>query len=140
MTRARAAVLAALDTATEPLSAASVASRVAVACDMATVYRALHHLEETGFAESFVLYCTEHGVERFYASAHSAHAALAAHRPWFHCESCHRFVDLGACKIGGLVAEVERELDLRVTKHTMYLTGICGDCAKRRAVPTRTDP
>jgi len=54
MTRARAAVLATLDAATEPLSAAGVVTRLADCCDQATVYRALHHLEETGRAESFV--------------------------------------------------------------------------------------
>ncbi|OHD18769.1 MAG: hypothetical protein A2Y38_21355 [Spirochaetes bacterium GWB1_59_5] len=78
-------------------------------------------------AESFVLYCSEHGVERYYASA------SAPHRHWFHCESCHRFVDLGACRIGGLVADVERELKLRVTRHTMYLSGICPGCSEHRA-------
>lgn len=122
MTKARAAVLAALDGAAEPLSASGVVTRLADHCDQATVYRALHHLEETGRAESFVLYCSEHGVERYYASA------SAPHRHWFHCESCHRFVDLGACRIGGLVADVERELGLHVTRHTMYLSGICADC------------
>jgi len=122
MTRARTAVLAALDGATEPLSAAGVVSKLADTCDQATVYRALHFLEEAGRAESFVLYCSEHGVERYYASA------SAPHRHWFHCESCHRFVDLGACRIGGLVADVERELGLHVSRHTMYLSGTCADC------------
>jgi len=122
MTKARAAVLGALDVAKEPLSAAGVVALVDGTCDQATVYRALHYLEDAGLAESFVLYCSEHGVERFFASAR------AAHRHWFHCERCHRFVDLGACKIGGLVSEVERELGLRVTRHTMYLSGVCKAC------------
>lgn len=139
MTKARAAVLAALDAATEPLSAAGVVTRLADRCDQATVYRALHHLEEAGRAESFVLYCSEHGVERYYASAG------APHRHWFHCESCHRFVDLGACRIGGLVADVERELGLRVSRHTMYLSGTCADCiagadCSAGRIPTRTAP
>jgi len=123
VTRARAAVLSALEAASEPLSAAGVASRLTGACDQATVYRALHHLEEAGLAESFVLHCAMHGVERYYA------AASSTHRHWFHCESCHRFVDLGACRLGGIVSELEREHGLRVTRHTMYLTGVCGDCA-----------
>jgi len=122
MTKARAAVLSALDGAREPLSASGVVARLAGTCDQATVYRALHHLEDAGLAESFVLYCSEHGVERYYASAR------APHRHWFHCESCHRFVDLGECKLKGLVAEVEREFGLQVTRHTMYLSGICNAC------------
>ncbi len=134
MTKARKAVLEALDAAAEPLSASGIAERAVCDCDQATVYRALHHLEDAGFAESFVLYCSEHGTERYYVSA------KAPHRHWFHCEACHRFVDLGACRIGGVVAELERELGLRVTKHTMYLSGLCADCAAGRGAPTRTGP
>jgi Fur family ferric uptake transcriptional regulator len=123
MTKARSAVLRVLDGASEPLSAAGVASAMTGICDQATVYRALHFLEEAGLAESFVLYCSEHGVERYYAEAGGRH------RHWFHCESCHRFIDLGDCRIGGLVAEFEGELGLRVSRHTMYLSGVCRDCA-----------
>ncbi|PKL23637.1 MAG: transcriptional repressor [Spirochaetae bacterium HGW-Spirochaetae-3] len=127
MTKARIAVLAAIDGAEEPLSASGVAARANCDCDQATVYRALHHLETAGFAESFVLNCSEHGTERYYVSA------KGPHRHWFHCEGCHRFVDLGACRIGGLVADLESELGLRVTRHTMYLSGLCAECSARSA-------
>ncbi len=60
MTKARTAVLAALETASEPLSATGVSDALAGLCDLATVYRALHWLEEHGSVESFALYCTEH--------------------------------------------------------------------------------
>jgi Fur family ferric uptake transcriptional regulator len=123
MTRAREAVLAVLEEASEPLSASGVASALGESCDQATVYRALHYLEESGMAESFVLHCSEHGVERYYTSRSSAH------RHWFHCESCHRFVDLGACRLGGMVGRVERELGVRVMRHTLYMTGLCPECA-----------
>ena len=73
MTRARKAVLAALEAAGEPLSAALVVEAVDGACDQATVYRALHYLEESGRAESFVLHCSEHGVKRYYAPVGPAH-------------------------------------------------------------------
>jgi Fur family transcriptional regulator, ferric uptake regulator len=124
MTKARKAVLATLDQAREPLSAADVVDRVHGACDQATVYRALHYLENSGFAESFVLSCSEHGVERYYASRN------APHRHWFHCESCHRFIDLGLCRIGGLVTQLEEDHSLKVSRHTLYLTGTCRDCAE----------
>jgi len=100
-------------------------SRLAGTCDQATVYRALHYLEDSALAESFVLYCSEHGVERYYASA------AAPHQHWFHCERCHRFFSLGACRLGGLVADVESEFGLRVTRHTMYLSGICNTCSDK---------
>jgi Fur family transcriptional regulator, ferric uptake regulator len=124
VTKAREAVLAALDAASEPQSASGVIDAIGGACDQATVYRALHYLEESGRAESFVLHCSEHGVERYYASAGSAH------RHWFHCESCHRFIDLGSCRLGGMIGQVERELGLRVMRHTLYMTGHCPRCAR----------
>jgi Fur family transcriptional regulator, ferric uptake regulator len=126
VTRARAAVLSAIDAAATPLAAADVAAALAGICDQATVYRALHYLEDSGNLESFVLYCAEHGVERYYVTR------KAAHRHWFHCESCHRFLDIGTCKVGGLVSTVERELGVRVSQHTFYITGLCSNCLNKR--------
>lgn len=124
MTRARKAALGALDAASEPLSAAGVLAAIGACCDQATVYRALHYLESSGFAESFVLHCEEHGTERYYVSA------ATAHRHWFHCESCHCFIDLGVCRLGGIVQNLETEQGLKVSRHVMYLTGLCKVCQK----------
>jgi len=124
MTKARRAARAALEAATEPLSAAGVLAAIGACCDQATVYRTLHYLESSGFAESFVLHCDEHGTERYYVSASTVH------RHWFHCESCHRFIDLGACRLGGIVKDLEEALDLKVSRHIMYLTGLCENCQK----------
>jgi Fur family transcriptional regulator, ferric uptake regulator len=122
MTKARAAALSAITTATVPLSAAGVLAATGACCDQATVYRALHYLESAGLAESFILHCDEHGTERYYVSA------AAAHRHWFHCEACHCFIDLGACRLGGLVHDLEKEQGLKVRTHVMYLTGLCRNC------------
>ena len=122
MTRSRAAVLAVLDAASEPLSVSSVKDTLDCPCDQATVYRALHWLEEEGMAESFVLSCQEHGTERYYVSAASPH------RHWFHCSSCHRFTDLGACCMGNLVEDLERKRGIRIERHILYFTGTCEAC------------
>ena len=122
MTRSRAAALAVLEAAASPLRAADVLDAIGGACDQATVYRSLHFLEEGGWAESFVLHCSEHGTERYFVSAGKPH------RHFFHCESCHRFIDLGACRLGGLVAELEREYGLEVKSHTLYFSGLCAEC------------
>ena len=124
MTKARKAALAALGSALEPLSAAGVLAAIGACCDQATVYRALHYLESSGFAESFVLHCSEHGTERYYVSA------ATTHRHWFHCESCHRFIDLGACRLGDIIEDLEAELGLKVSRHVMYLAGLCEACQK----------
>jgi len=131
MTKARSAVLATLEGSSEPLTAAGVSDSLSGLCDLATVYRALHWLEGSGAVESFALYCSEHGMERYYASRRSAH------RHWFHCESCHRFVDLGACTIEKLVESLGRDRGLQVRHHTMYLTGLCTDCSRQSSTTTR---
>jgi Fur family ferric uptake transcriptional regulator len=115
-------VLAALTVATEPLSTAGVLAVVGESCDQATVYRALDYLESAGRAESFVLRCSEHGTERYFVSSGRPH------RHWFHCESCHRFIDIGACALDGLMAELERERGFRIRGHTLYFTGCCPAC------------
>lgn len=125
MTRARAASLAALRSSGRPLSAAGVRAAIDLACDQATVYRALRWLEERELAESFILHCDEHGTERFYVPSGSVHTH------WFHCERCHRFFDLGACSIGDLAAGIERERGLRVRRHVLFFMGVCGECGKK---------
>ena len=122
MTKAREAALAVLRDAAEPLSAADLLEDLALPCDQATVYRTLRWLEERDLAESFALHCEEHGTERYYVKS------AASHRHWFHCECCHRFIDLGACRIEGLSAELERDLGVRVKRHILYFIGRCARC------------
>ena len=124
MTRARKAVLEALDAASRPLSAQEMGERLSGCCDQATVYRALHHLEEQGLADSFVLHCDAHGTERYFASR------KAEHRHWLHCERCHGFVDLGACRFEPLLREMEALSGARITSHTLFATGICPACSR----------
>jgi Fur family ferric uptake transcriptional regulator len=124
MTKARKAVLGALDAADSPLSALEIGEKLSELCDKATVYRALHYLEENGCADSFVLHCELHGTERYYASR------KAQHRHWLHCELCHRFVDLGACRFEPLLREMEAASGAKIKSHTLYATGICPECGR----------
>lgn len=123
MTRARNAIMSVLAAAVGPLSAAQVRDSLeASRCDQATVYRTLEHLEQAGKAESFVLRCTEHGTQRYFVST------ARPHHHWFHCESCHCFIDIGNCRLGAVTAEIEREQGLEVRRHSMYFSGLCGAC------------
>ncbi|HOC30207.1 MAG TPA: transcriptional repressor [Treponemataceae bacterium] len=124
MTKARAAVLEILNAASEPLSASGVLRSLPEGSDQVTVYRTLHYLEERGFASSFILHCESHGTERYYS------AAGRECRHWFHCEQCHRFTDLGACALDGLVGEYERSLGLEVRSHMLTLSGLCSGCRR----------
>lgn len=123
MTRSRAAVNKVLEEARQPLSALEVGAIVGALCDTATVYRSLHYLEVEGLAESFVLHCEAHGTERYYV------ARSSKHRHWFHCERCHRFVDLGTCTMEPLLADMAFSAGVSIRHHTLYATGLCSRCA-----------
>jgi len=122
MTKARVHVLESITQSNEPLSARQLCEQFKDEHDPATIYRALHFLEEKGRIESFPLYCTEHGAERYYV-LHSNQ-----HRHWFHCEQCHRFIDLGQCKFDAILTQMGRDRGLIITAHTFYATGICQEC------------
>ncbi|MDX9783137.1 MAG: transcriptional repressor [Spirochaetia bacterium] len=126
MTKARQAIKLLLDKAEKPLSALDLGQGLEGLCDLATVYRSLHYLEEKGFAESFVLHCSAHGTERYYVSRE------APHRHWFHCERCHRFVDLGACRIGPLLKSMEADAGVQIRHHALYATGLCEACSEKQ--------
>jgi Fur family ferric uptake transcriptional regulator len=125
MTKARTHVLEAITQAKEPVSARQLCEKFQSDYDPATVYRALHYLEEKGRLDSFILHCAEHGTERYYV-LHSEE-----HRHWFHCERCHRFTDLGLCRFDDLVAQMSLEKGLAITSHTFYATGICPECRRK---------
>lgn len=127
MTRARAHVLETISSADGPLSARQLCETFRNEHDPATIYRALHYLEEKGSVESFILHCDCHGTERYYV------ARSGAHRHWFHCERCHRFTDLGPCQFNDLVGKMTAEKGLEIRSHTFYATGICADCRKKEA-------
>ncbi|QQO09320.1 Fur family transcriptional regulator [Breznakiella homolactica] len=129
MTRTRGQVLDILNRASEPLSAAGVYGLMENSCDQATVYRSLHYLESSGQAESFVLYCQEHGAERYFCSLKNT----LSHTHWFHCEQCHCFIDMGSCTITGLIRKFEEEQGAEVRSHILYFTGICPGCRKNAA-------
>jgi len=127
MTAARRAILEMLGSASEPLSAMDVYNLLNFSADQATVYRSLHYLDEEGLCDSFILHCADHGTERYYTA--SPKTENNTHRHWFHCEKCHRFTDLGVCKLGTLVSDYEMKYGLTVRNHTLYLTGICSQCS-----------
>jgi Fur family transcriptional regulator, ferric uptake regulator len=133
MTKSRQAVLSLMNKADTPLSAADLFHAVQASglnCDQATVYRTLHYLEENGYADSFVLHCTEHGTERFFTAHSDETGTPLPHRHWFHCEACHRFTDLGECGLHKLVADYEKKHSFEIHTHTLYFTGLCAACAK----------
>jgi len=123
MTKARRAILEGLENAQSPISVTGLAKQLSDFCDPATVYRNLHYLEKNNLATSFILHCSEHGTERYYSAKSGKD-----HHHWFHCEHCHRFIDLGGCFYAEQVRHFEAEHGFTVNDHTFYLTGICKAC------------
>ncbi|MDP2791154.1 MAG: transcriptional repressor [Rectinemataceae bacterium] len=132
MTKARKAVQEILGDAGKPLCALDMEELMGGLCDLATIYRSLHYMEKNGLAESFVLHCSAHGTERYYVSQ------SARHRHWFHCERCHGFVDLGACKMEPLLEEMEKDSGVEIRSHMLYATGVCASCAGREGAGLKT--
>jgi Fur family ferric uptake transcriptional regulator len=122
MTKSRQQILDILTSSKEPLSASQVFKLIGMSCNQVTVYRILSYLEMKGYAESFVLHCEHHGTERYFSSLESSH------KHWFHCESCHRFIDMGNCIINSFVREFEKKEHVTVTRHILYVTGVCNSC------------
>jgi Fur family ferric uptake transcriptional regulator len=119
------ALLELLKESKEPVSASMLSGDPSLPFDQATIYRNLHYLEEQGFAESFILHCTEHGTERYY-SYRSRSAGV--HHHWFHCEKCHTFIDLGGCAYQEQMKDWEKQYGFTISDHTFFLTGICASC------------
>jgi Fur family ferric uptake transcriptional regulator len=122
MTKSRKQVLDILNESKEPLSASQVFTLIGMSCNQATVYRILSYLELEGYAESFVLHCENHGTERYFSSLESSH------KHWFHCECCHRFIDMGNCIINSFIHDFEKKEHVTVNRHILYVTGICNSC------------
>lgn len=134
MTKAREAVLAAVDASAGPVAAADLRERLGGDMDLATVYRALSWLEGHSLVDAFPFACSERGVERYYVSKKGPHGHF------FHCEGCHRFIPVRGCGAEGIVAELEERYGFVVTGHTLYFTGYCAECAAlRRGGPAAAD-
>ncbi len=126
MTKSRQQVLDILNASKEPLSASQIFKLTGTSCNQATVYRILYYLESEGYAESFVLHCDEHGTERYFSSLGTSH------KHWFHCECCHRFIDMGDCVIKPFVNSFEKKEHVKVNRHVLYAIGVCPSCEKRK--------
>lgn len=125
MTKARMAALEILRSADHPLTAGEIHAVANPPCDQATVYRTLHYLESRGFIDSFALRCSAHGTERYYTYYDGPNKH---HRHWFHCECCHRFIDLGLCSIESLLYDYSKTHDFEIRSHTLTLMGVCQEC------------
>lgn len=88
--------------------------------NLATIYRALGHLEKSDMIGAFTLACSKEGVVRFY------HRKTEPHVHFFHCEKCHKFIPVNSCPLHNTTLYGNGCI---VNTHTLYFTGICNLCS-----------
>lgn len=122
-TPGRLAILMVLENAKKPLSIEKITSGLGKhTADLATVYRTLHSLAQTGAVRQVDL---RHG---------HAHYELASPADHHHliCTKCGRIEDFTGCDTNQLIQEVvsKSKQFKKVTEHSMELFGICKTCAR----------
>lgn len=124
-TRQRQAVLRALERQAHPVAApelAEVLRREGEPVGLATVYRQLERLAETGLAHKIA---TEAGaVYQFCPRGEKGGCFL------LRCAFCGRLEHLECPQLEDLYRHLEREHDFQVDPRRTILTGRCGACAK----------
>lgn len=121
MTKKRSWILELFNKNEQPLCAQQIYEQLQGSLDMATVYRGLKYLEKREDIISFILDCSERGIERYYSLTESQH------RHYLHCVSCHTFTALDRCPLGSLNS-IEKETGFKVDEHFLTLKGKCSEC------------
>jgi Fur family ferric uptake transcriptional regulator len=89
-------------------------------CDLATVYRSMHLLEEMGMVHRFDF---GDGTARFelVADKHDHHHHLV-------CQSCSKVVEVTDCFPADLEQKIARNAGFKRVSHRLEFFGICPDC------------
>jgi Fur family ferric uptake transcriptional regulator len=121
-TRQRSAILAAIERADGPLTPVEIHARARRESDrlgIATVYRTIKLLIDTGEIQTVVL---PDGETR-YESAHNGH------HHHFHCRRCNRVFDLEGCPVS-IPPGATLPGGFTVTDHELTIFGLCPQCAE----------
>ncbi|MBL9128535.1 MAG: transcriptional repressor [Verrucomicrobiales bacterium] len=97
-------------------------------CDLATVYRSLHLLEDMGLVERFDF---GDGTARFEV-ARPGHSGHHHHLVCTACEAIHPIED---CLALEWEAKIARESGFRMVTHKLEFFGLCPGCQKKRPEP-----
>ena len=101
-------------------------------CDLATVYRSMHLLEEVGIVQRYDL---GDGVARFelHREGHQGHHHHLV------CTGCDRVIDLHAPELNALRLPDTRRLGFEIDDFSLHIRGLCADCrAGRRQARRRS--
>jgi Fur family ferric uptake transcriptional regulator len=95
-------------------------------CDLATVYRSLHLLEELGLVKR---YDFGDGAARF----EMVHEGETGHHHHLICTACARVVELDDCLAEAWEQRIGRETGFRTVTHRLEFFGVCPDCQRAPA-------
>jgi Fur family ferric uptake transcriptional regulator len=117
-------ILAYLEGAQNPVSAREIFKGMHLEKKTAfsSVYRALWYLEENGLVSGFSVPCDSCGKDRYFTDA------ARGHRHYFHCDTCHRFIEIGECPVD--ISGIERKYGVTVRRHSVTYSGTCKKCGK----------
>ena len=121
-TRQRTAVLAALRRASEPVSAQDLHAELGRTVGLATVYRTLQGLVDTGQVDVFRR-DTGEALFRLCNPVHHHHLV---------CQRCGRVEEIDACEVAPWAARVGRRRGFSVTGHQADVFGVCAGCQRAR--------
>jgi Fur family ferric uptake transcriptional regulator len=120
-TRQRSAVLAALRQASEPLSAQDLHAGLGRRVGLATVYRTLQGLVESGQVDVFRRDSGE-ALYRLCNPLHHHHLV---------CERCGRVEEIDACEVQPWAERAARRRGFAITGHQADIFGLCPTCQAR---------
>jgi Fur family ferric uptake transcriptional regulator len=121
-TRQRSAVLAALRQAPEPLSAQDLHAGLGRRVGLATVYRTLQGLVESGQVDVFRRDSGE-ALYRLCNPLHHHHLV---------CERCGRVEEIDACEVQPWAERAARRRGFAITGHQADIFGLCPACQVRQ--------
>jgi Fur family ferric uptake transcriptional regulator len=118
----RVAIIEALEGKDRPVTAQDLHEEVRAATGLATVYRTLRALADTGLAESFP---ANEGEQAYKLCEPAHHHHLI-------CERCGQVQTIPSCEVEDWAAAVGRRRGFSVTGHRADVYGLCERCRRRR--------
>jgi Fur family ferric uptake transcriptional regulator len=117
----RVAIIETLKGRDRPVTAQDLHRKVRPSTGLATVYRTLRALEETGLAEAFPAGEGEQAYK----------LCEPAHHHHLICERCGQVLTIPSCEVEDWAATVARRRGFSVTGHRADVYGLCDRCRHR---------
>jgi Fur family ferric uptake transcriptional regulator len=125
-TKQRERVLAVLERADRPISAAEIygqTERAGEAIWLSTVYRILELFVKKGIVTKWVVMNSETALYEINRFRHKHYAV---------CISCHKIITMDNCPMERFIPKLEDQ-DFRVMGHNLELYGYCKDCGSKNS-------